>query len=532
MANALEPEARDCDRQRHVFGSKLWDKRASGLVLAVEVAVKHEGKAHRKPIGSPTIKRLGATFAGVLLLFAVVLAVVLHSLSQMAAAEREVATLERAKDAGHRVAALVREQYIHQAHTIIEWNRSHIGHYGDVAAKTRSATENLETLAKTPEEAALAREVSALVRKNHEDFLAITLPAVDRDDHEHAAELHAATEAVVGRVVKLVQKLNESFEQRSNAARRNADTLRARVRTTTLACFGAAALLAAAAAAFVTRRLGIRLAALRRGVEGLGTGDLTRRIALQGDDELSDLANSFDEMAASLEKHQRDKLQEQKLASIGRLCAGVAHEINGPLGIILGYAKVIRRQGLDEEALGAIETEAKHCQRIVEALLDTSRHERPTSEPLDLGALASDGVERLRAMGRVGARRIDIERADAPSVTGDEAKLRQVILNLLTNAVEATPEGGHIEVSVARDSEHVTLAVEDEGPGLSTEAREHLFEPFFSTKEHGTGLGLAISRAIVEAHGGELRFGSSKAGGARVEMLLRRPEASVREALA
>ena len=527
---------RDCDRLSHTRRSPLWRDRRSALVIdTVENTVKTESIEQQGATGSPTIKRLGATFGGVLLLFAIALGVVLAAIAQMADAEREVATLEHAKDAGHRVAALVREQYIHQAHTVIEWNRSHIGHYGDVAARTRAATADLETLAKTPEELDLAREVSALVAKNHEDFMAVTLPAIDRDEHDNVAELHAATEDVVGRVVKLVQKLNESFEQRSDVARRRADKLRARVRTTTIACFGAATILAAAAAIVVTRRLGVRLATLRRGVESLGSGDLTRRIQLDGHDELSDLAHRFDAMAARLEEHQRDKLQEQKLASIGRLCAGVAHEINGPLGIILGYAKVIRRQGLDEEALSAIEVEAKHCQRIVEALLETSRHERPSSDPVDVGLLAEDGIERLRAMGRLGTRRVAIEASGASGVAGvagDEAKLRQVVLNLLTNAVEATPDGGRIDLSVEQRTGHVVLAVEDQGPGLSSEAREHLFEPFFTTKEHGTGLGLAISRAIVEAHGGEIRFRTAVAGGARVEIWLRAPGVAAAEAIA
>lgn len=481
---------------------------------------------------SPTVKRLGATFAAVLLLFGVALGVVLHAIGQMAEAEREVTALDHAKHAGHRVAALVREQYIHQAHTIIEWNRSHVGHYGDVVAKTRTATEELTTLATTSEEKALAREIAALVKKNDEEFVTITLPAIDRGEHDEVTSMHAATEKVVGQVVRLVEKLNRLFEARSETARARADRLRTRVRSTTLGCFGAATVLAAAAATVVTRKLGARLTALRRGVEGLGRGDLSRRIALDGDDELSDLGHRFDDMAARLEKHQREKLQEQKLASIGRLCAGVAHEINGPLGIILGYAKVIRRDGLDEEALGAIEAEAKHCQRIVEVLLDTSRHESAGVDPVDVAVLAEDGVERLRALGKLEGRRIEV-RAEGPTIAaGDEAKLRQVVLNLLTNAVEATPPDGRVVVSIHAERGHVLLAVEDEGPGLSAEAREHLFEPFFTTKDRGTGLGLAISRAIIEAHRGEIRVAAGAAGGARFEVELHVPDPGAEGALA
>jgi two-component system NtrC family sensor kinase len=325
---------------------------------------------------------------------------------------------------------------------------------------------------------------------------------------------------LIARVVALVEQLNGHFEARSEAARARADRLRSRVRSTTMGCFGAATLLAAAAATLVLKKLGGRLAALRGGVEGLGKGDLSRRIALDGNDELSDLAHRFDEMAARLEKHQQEMLQEQKLASIGRLCAGVAHEINGPLGIILGFAKVIRRQGLDEEALGAIEAEAKHCQRIVEALLDTSRHESAAFDPVDIAALAHEGVERLRAIGKLARRRVEVRSSGSSCAAGDEAKLRQVVLNLLTNAVDATPEDGRIVVSIEDERGRVVLVVEDEGPGLSTEARAHLFEPFFTTKEQGTGLGLAISRAIVEAHRGEIHVRAGDVRGARFEIHL------------
>ena len=489
-------------------------------------------RSPRIGLGSPTVKRLAATFAGVLLLFALALGVVLHALGKMEEAEREVASLEHAKHSGHRVAALVREQYIHQAHTIIEWNRTHVGHYGDVSARTRAATEELTALATTPDEMAFASEIAQLIKKNHDDFLTITLPAIDRDEHAEVAKLHEATEDVVARVVMLVEKLNGRFEARSEAARARANGLRSRVRSTTLGCFGIATFFAAAAATLVTRRLGVRLAALRRGVEGLGKGDLSRRIALDGADELSDLAHRFDEMAARLEKHQRDTLQQQKLASIGRLCAGVAHEINGPLGIILGFAKVIRRKGLDEEALGAIESEAKHCQRIVEVLLDTSRRASPGFAPVDIAELADEGVERVPRRGKLGARRVEVRASGSTLAAGDEARLRQVILNLITNAVEATPDGGRIIISIEQDQRRVILAVEDEGPGLSAAAREHLFEPFFTTKDRGTGLGLAISRAIVEAHRGEVRVRGGDVGGARFEIHLHAPDAPIDGAFA
>lgn len=446
--------------------------------------------------------------------------VVLRSLGPMADAEREVAERDRAKHVGHRVAALVREQYIHQAHTIIEGNRTHLDHYLEVAALTRSATEQLTAFARTNEERALTAEIASLVRQNHESFLSSTLPAIDHGQHEEVVRLHAETELVVGGVAKRVKDLNASFEAGNERARARAARERARVRVTTLACFASATLLSAILAGLTTRSLSRRVGLLQAGAQQLGDGDLSRRVGLRGSDELADLARSFDVMAARLERHRADVVQSQKLASLGRLCAGVAHEINGPLGIILGYAKVIRRDGADEEALAAIEDEAKQCQRIVEALLDMSRHDTPSFAPVDLAQLARDGIERLEAAGVIGGRRVIVVAPGSVLAFGDEAKLRQVILSLMKNAVEATPDGGAIEVDLRKRKGRTFLTILDHGAGISEEARSRLFEPFFTTKAKGTGLGLAIARAIVEAHRGELRLSSPQGGGARVEVEL------------
>jgi signal transduction histidine kinase len=475
--------------------------------------------------------RLGVSFAVVLGLFAFALVAVLHAMSQLERADREDAELDRAKHMGHRVSALLREQYIHQAHTIIEWNRSHLDHYKDVAEVTRKATAELVGFAHTPEEQALAAEVATLVQKNHDDFMNVTLPAIDRDEHDDVVVLHRDMEKVVVTAARKIKALNASFEARSDAAHALADRERRKVRLTLVLCFGAAALFAAIVALLTTRWIGARVRQLRDGVRRVGDGDLSARIGLEGHDELAGLASAVDEMATRLERHQRELVQAQKLASMGRLCAGVAHEINGPLGIILGYASVIREQGADDEALRAIEDEAHQCQRIVQALLDMSRQETPRFTVVDLAQLARDGVDRLRATEKLGRREVDV-RGDSVEAYGDEAKLRQVLLNLVANAVEATPTDGHVTIEVAERGRRAFFAVEDDGLGVSAAQREHLFEPFATTKEQGTGLGLAISRAIVEAHRGDISVAPRTGGGTRVEVTLELAREHGPEALA
>lgn len=464
--------------------------------------------------------RLGLSFVAILVLFGGALVVVLRAVQGMADAEQEVVALDVAKRAGHRVAALVREQYIHQAHMIIEGNRSHLVHYEEVAAVTREATDDLSRHARTAKERALCEEISSLVRKNHDDFGSVTLRAIDAKEHDEVVRLHADTELVVGGVTRRVKELNAEFQAESDEARRRADTQRTTVRRALLGSFGAAALSAALLGMWTTRSIGARVRVLRDGARRLGDGDLSQRVPLGGSDELADLATAFDEMAARLLAHRDALVRSQKLATIGQLSAGVAHEINGPLGIILGYAQVIRRDGADDEALSAIEDEARQCQRIVQALLDMSRTDAPVRERVALAELVRDGAERLRASGLVDSRAVNIVAPDEAHVRGDEAKLRQVVLNILRNALEATAPGGAVDVVAGSDGGLVTLTILDRGAGLAAEVEQRLFEPFFTTKARGTGLGLAIARAIVEAHGGTLTLAARSGGGACATLTL------------
>jgi signal transduction histidine kinase len=430
-----------------------------------------------------------------------------------------VAASDRAKHAGHGVASLVREQYIHQAHTIIEGDRSHLDHYNDIASRTRAASDDLASLTRTKEQRDIADDVASLVRQNDEDFVANTLPAIDRGDRAEVLRLHMAMEKIVGRATKRVGELNDRFEADSDSARVEADAVRARARLTTIVCFAVAAVLAALASMLTTRSVARRVATLRAGTRRIGDGDLSHRIDLGGSDELAERARSDAEMAAKLAGHQRELLRSQKLASIGRLSASVAHEINGPLGIILGYAKIIRAQGLDEEALGAIEEEARQCQRIVQGLLDLSRNDGLTMTRVDLGRLAREVVERMRAAGQLDLRDVRLPEESTAVVRGDESKLRQALLSILTNAVDATASGGKIAIESERRGDRAALAVVDDGSGFCADAKAHLFEPFFTTKPHGTGLGLALAHTTVEAQQGELRVVSGS-GGTRVEIVL------------
>ena len=226
-------------------------------------------------------------------------------------------------------------------------------------------------------------------------------------------------------------------------------------------------------------------------------------------------------MTRALAEHQEKLVQSEKLAGIGRLAAGVAHEINNPLAVILGYVKLLRRksEGALAEDLAVVEDEAGKAQAIVEGLLDLARAPANAPEPVDLRALCEEAVARLGETGRLGGARVSV--AGAGQVEGQPHRLRQVLLNLVRNGAEAAGPEGRVEVEVAAEpGGGARVEVRDSGPGLPEAAHGKLFEPFFTTKPTGTGLGLAVSQAIARAHGGEITADAAPGGGTRFTVRL------------
>ena len=314
-------------------------------------------------------------------------------------------------------------------------------------------------------------------------------------------------------------------------------------RFTGFAVAGVAAAIVAATIALslgTHRRLVRALGDLRRGARRIAAGQFSERLSEGGDREIAELAADFNQMAAELdtlyrvmeakvEEKSRELVRSERLASVGFLAAGVAHEINNPLGIIAGYAELSRKwiaarpsEHQLHDARGALEVireEAFRCKEIVGKLMTLSRPGDGTCEAVCMTEVARDVVSLVRGLERARSRRILFQPADGDAtVAGNAAELRQVALNLLVNSVDATePDVGEIQVRVEADGRLVRLAVSDNGRGMTEETRRNAFEPFFSgrtarAREPGMGLGLTISHAIVEAHGGRLRAESDGPG--------------------
>jgi two-component system, NtrC family, sensor kinase len=207
-------------------------------------------------------------------------------------------------------------------------------------------------------------------------------------------------------------------------------------------------------------------------------------------------------------------INAEKLASIGTLAAGVAHEINNPLGVILGFCDLLLRKAepgsQTQEDLKTIERQGFHCKEIVENLLSFARVGKETTETADLNRCIKDVLKVVRHTLEINHIELFIDLTDdIPPVAGDSRQLQQVFLNLINNAVSAMPEGGSLAIRSAfnKSVRRAVAEFEDTGMGIPEESLDHIFEPFYTTKPEGqgTGLGLFVSYGIINRYGGSIQ---------------------------
>ncbi len=262
---------------------------------------------------------------------------------------------------------------------------------------------------------------------------------------------------------------------------------------------------------YITRSLG-ELRKLVLTSQKISAGDLSARAPVNVGGEVGLVARSFNTMLDTLQSTQDKLIQSEKLASLGQLAAGVAHELNNPLATVLLYADILRRETtLDEQHqtdLDTIINETLRCKQIVSALLNFARQTQVNAQPVSLNDLIREVIEVEKRHPRYENISFNLELDEQlPFAELDAAQLREVLLNLIHNAADAMPEGGKITLrSAAKPLGMVTFEVEDEGKGIPPENLSKLFTPFFTTKPvgKGTGLGLAIIYGIVKMHRGQI----------------------------
>ena len=259
--------------------------------------------------------------------------------------------------------------------------------------------------------------------------------------------------------------------------------------------------------------------------EEISKGNLSYQVALRSKDEIGELERAFNTMASSLRDRdatlraetQRQLIRSEKLASLGRLAAGVAHEINNPLTGVLTFSSLLLRH-TDEndpqrEDLETIVHETNRCKEIVKGLLEFSRQTEPQKKRGDVNEIIREALSLMENQALIHNVKIVQElNGDLPGIVVDTDQIQQVFVNVILNALDAMPEGGTLRVrsDSASEGHAVQVAFGDTGHGIPPEHIDKVFDPFFTTKSpnKGTGLGLAVSYGIIERHGGKIEVES------------------------
>ena len=362
-----------------------------------------------------------------------------------------------------------------------------------------------------------------------------------RDVNQLAQDANVQMERMSAALVNRVEFLQEHSMQ-----------VEQRLRRLMIASMFSILIVAIATAYVVAGRL---LKPIRELVVGTGhvmKGNLAYRVPIVEKDEIGDLAHSFNVMAQEIQEHrehwektmqaktaelrqaQDSLLQSEKLASIGLLAAGVAHELNNPLTSILMNVNLLM-EDVDEQSdlygeLRRISDDTVRCKRIIDDLRDFSRRHELEIRSCDLNEIVRKAVGLILHQTKHSA--ITMEEAcygQLPVIACDPGRLQQVLMNVFVNAIQAMPTGGSLAVRTGLREQFAEVTIEDTGVGISREARGKIFDPFFTTKPDGTGLGLSIVYRIMEEHGGKVEIESrtreeigaaDKASGTTVRLLL------------
>ncbi len=292
----------------------------------------------------------------------------------------------------------------------------------------------------------------------------------------------------------------------------------------------------AGGAALLSRSITGPLKKLVEGTVKISRGDFSQKIDVDSKDEVGDLASSFNEMSHQLllarkrmEEANRRLIQAEKLASIGRISAGIAHEIRNPLtSVKLNIQKLFQSERLDEvekEHLSLSQEGISHMEKFIKELLDFTRVSELNVDRFSIGQIFDESVKIISDS--LELKRITLEKhyqEGLPKVLVDGDKMRQVFLNILRNSYEAAGEGGKINVSVSLMREEsgrkIKVKIADNGCGIPGEYREVIFEPFYTTKSSGIGLGLANARKIIEQHKGSIKVKEGSEKGACFEIII------------
>jgi signal transduction histidine kinase len=313
-----------------------------------------------------------------------------------------------------------------------------------------------------------------------------------------------------------------------------AEELKTRLMLILIGCTGL--LIGVGGAALMARRITKPLDKLVDGTVKISKGDFSQAIDIDTQDEIGDLAQSFNEMSQQLqltrkrmEAANRRLIQAEKLASIGRISASIAHEIRNPLtSVKLNIQKVMENENLDsldKEHLDISQEGIGHIENFIKEMLNFTRVSELQLNYFSVEQIVDESIKMIRNTLKL--REVELVKEvqeRLPQVLVDGDKMRQVLLNILHNACEAVDVGGRIIIALSllkgRRGRKVRILISDNGPGIPKRDKENIFEPFYTTKSTGIGLGLANARKIIEQHKGTIRIVENEESGACFSILI------------
>lgn len=292
-----------------------------------------------------------------------------------------------------------------------------------------------------------------------------------------------------------------------------------------------AILLAVAASVMLFSRLAARLqrrlAPLSHGAQAIARGELDHRVPVRGEDEIAMLSDSFNAMATRIEGMVAEAVRMERMVALGEFATAIAHEVRNPMATLKTSAQALARREADAERRALLDDMVGEIDRLGRVMQDLLEYGRPRqAEPRPVAA--RELLRRAQSLMAPTAAHAQVSlnaQGDADLVVlADADQIQQVLVNLLLNALDATPPGGLVSLRVFRGGNHGEIEVRDTGRGIPDALLDKVMQPFFTTKPSGTGLGLAICRQLVELNGGGMRIVSSEGQGTTIRLSLPLPE--------
>lgn len=468
--------------------------------------------APRAPQGRSIARRVAIGFGAVLVVALLMSATLLFTLQQVSTLVAGMQEEEQPIRRGYQLSAAVREQALHVSHTLIGKDDSHLARYHEWHDRLQGHLQYLQHHVPATEVPRL-EQLGETTASIHHLFISEALPAVRQGDGLGAQQAHRRLDHLTQRAAESADRLAVAIEGQMAHSHHLATRS---TRIGILAGVGGLSVIFVLSVVHTLRLRGSLIEPLRvlgGAAERFGAGEFSHRVPDLDGQELSSLGHTMNQMAAELAQRQQRLVKSERMAALGQLAAGVAHELNNPIGIMRGYLKTMSpnddpKQLTDELAI--LDEEARHCQKVAEDLVSYSRVDQLTLEPIAIHQLIENVAQRVaESEDRADDLTLELEAAEAEV---DRTKVRQVVMNLVLNAFQISSPGSRVTLNGTQRDESYRLQVRDQGPGFQESDQDRIFEPFFTQRQGGSGLGLSVAQGIVQAHGGSISAKNAPGG--------------------